>query len=293
MSAMPQTSIDTRPERPLGPRRWKWAIAIVIAIATIWSISGLDVSVDRVLSAPGDAWDIVKLMWRPAFSKEIERGVLGKVLESVYIAWVGTVIGAIISLPLSFLAASNVAPRIIRLPTRQLFNAIRSVPELIVAVILLGVTGLGPWAGALAIGLHSVGTLGKLSSEAIESIDAGPIEAVDAVGGRWVSAMRWAVFPQILPVVVSYWLFRFEINVRASAVLGMIGAGGIGAELVAQLNFRNFPEVGAVLLITIATVVTIDLLSSALRRRIIQGGTGTDRSKSDELIDNLTGISLG
>ncbi len=293
MTADSQISTEARPQRPVAARRWKWAIATAIITATIWSISGLDVSIERVLSAPGDAWAIVRLMWTPAFSTEIERGVLGKVLESVYIAWIGTVIGAVISLPLSFLAASNVTPRIVRLPMRQLFNAIRSVPELIVAVILLGVTGLGPWAGALAIGLHSVGTLGKLSSEAIESIDAGPIEAVDAVGGRWVSAMRWAVLPQILPVVVSYWLFRFEINVRASAVLGMIGAGGIGAELVAQLNFRNFPEVGAVLLITIITVVTIDLLSSALRRRIIQGGAGEDRSKSGELIDDLTGIALG
>jgi len=293
MAAETHVSPTTRPERPLAPRRWKWAIAIIIAIATIWSISGLDASIERVLSAPADAWDVVRRMWPPAFSKEIERGVLGKVLESVYIAWIGTVIGAVISLPLSFLAASNVAPRIVRLPTRQLFNAIRSVPELIVAVILLGVTGLGPWAGALAIGIHSVGTLGKLSSEAIESIDAGPIEAVGAVGGRWVSAMRWAVLPQILPVVVSYWLFRFEINVRASAVLGMIGAGGIGAELVAQLNFRNFPEVGAVLLLTVITVVTIDLLSSAVRRRIIQGGSATDRNRSNELVDDLTGISLG
>ncbi len=293
MTADSHISTEARPQRPVAARRWKWAIATAIIGATIWSVSGLDVSIERVMSAPGDAWAIVRLMWTPAFSTEIKRGVLGKVLESVYIAWIGTVIGAIISLPLSFLAASNVTPRVVRLPMRQLFNAIRSVPELIVAVILLGVTGLGPWAGALAIGLHSVGTLGKLSSEAIESIDAGPIEAVDAVGGRWVSAMRWAVLPQILPVVVSYWLFRFEINVRASAVLGMIGAGGIGAELVAQLNFRNFPEVGAVLLITIVTVVTIDLLSSALRRRIIQGGTGEDRSKSGELIDDLTGIALG
>ena len=292
MAHTSQAPTDLRPKMPLAPRRWKLAITALIAIATVWSISGLNASIDRVLSAPGDAWHIIRLTWPPAFSNEIERGVLGKVLESVYIAWIGTVIGAIISLPLSFLAASNVAPRIVRLPVRQLFNAIRSVPELIVAVILLAVTGLGPWAGALAIGLHSVGTLGKLSSEAIESIDAGPIEAVDASGGRWVSAMRWAVLPQILPVVVSYWLFRFEINVRASAVLGMIGAGGVGAELVAQLNFRNFPEVGAVLFVTIIAVVTIDLLSGALRRRIIQGGSVDDHSRY-ELLDDLTGISLG
>jgi len=293
MAATEQADTVARPERPVSPLVWKWAIATLILVAATWSVTGLDVSLHRLLTAPGDAWRIIKQMWTPAFSVEIERGVLGKVLESVYVAWIGTVIGAILSLPLSFLAASNVSPRWVRIPTRQLFNAIRSVPELIVAMILIGVTGLGPWAGAMAIGLHSVGTLGKLSSEAIESIDGGPIEAVNASGGQWVSAMRWAVLPQVLPVVVSYWLFRFEINVRASAVLGLIGAGGVGSELVAQLNFRNFPEVGAVLLLTIATVVTIDLLSSALRRRIIQGGTGADRSRNAAVANDLTGISLG
>ncbi len=292
MAATQSTPVETRPERPLGPRLWRWAIAIVILIAAVWSVTGLNVSVDRLLNAPDDAWNVLKRMWPPAFSIEIKRGVIGKVLQSVYIAWVGTVIGALISLPLSFMAAGNVSPRLIRYPIRQLFNAIRSVPELIVAVILIAVTGLGPWAGALAIGLHSIGTLGKLSSEAVENIDPGPIEAVDAAGGRWISAMRWAVFPQVLPVVVSYWLFRFEINVRASAVLGLIGAGGIGSELVSQLNFRNFPEVGAVLFVTIVAVITIDLLSSALRRAIIQGGTGQDPSRSVEVLDDLTGISF-
>jgi len=290
--AGPVPSIE-RPERPLAPRVWKWAIAVFILVAAAWSVSGLDVSIDRLISAPTDAWNILKRMWPPDFATEIDRGVIGKVLESVYIAWIGTVIGAVVSLPLAFLAASNVSPKIIRLPVRQLFNAIRAVPELIVAMIILGVTGLGPWAGALAIGIHSIGTLGKLSSEAIESIDPGPIEAVEATGGRWISAMRWAVFPQVLPTVVSYWLFRFEINVRASAVLGMIGAGGVGSELVSQLNFRNFPEVGAVLFVTVVAVISIDTLSSMVRRRIIQGGTGEDPSRSGEALDDLTGISLG
>jgi len=290
--AGPTPSVE-RPERPLAPRVWKWVIAVFILVAAAWSITGLNVSIERLVDAPGDAWNILKRMWPPDFATEIDRGVIGKVLESVYIAWIGTVIGAAVSLPLAFLAASNVSPKLIRLPIRQLFNAIRSVPELIVAMIILGVTGLGPWAGALAIGIHSIGTLGKLSSEAIESIDAGPIEAVEAVGGRWISAMRWAVFPQVLPTVVSYWLFRFEINVRSSAVLGMIGAGGVGSELVSQLNFRNFPEVGAVLFVTVVAVITIDTLSSMVRRRIIQGGTGGDQSRSSEALDDLTGISLG
>ena len=260
-----------------------------------WSLTGLDITLDRVLGAPADAWDIFKRLWPPAIDEALDRGVVGKVFESVYIAWIGTIIGAILSLPLAFLAATNVAPRWIRIPVRQLFNAIRAVPELIVAVIFIPITGLGPWAGTLAIGLHSVGTLGKWATEAIEGVDTGPLEAVEATGGRWVSGMRWGILPQIMPIVASFWLFRFEINVRASAVLGMIGAGGVGAELVSQLMFRNFSAVGAVLGITVLVVLTIDTMSAAVRRRIIQGagqtpGDGLDEDRNAAALADLTGL---
>jgi len=219
------------------------------------------------------------------------RGAVGKVFESVYIAWIGTVIGAVLSLPLAFMAAHNVAPIWIRVPIRQLFNAIRAVPELILAVILIPITGLGPWAGTLAIGIHSIGTLGKWATESIESIDSGPIEAVESTGGRWVNSMRWAVFPQVMSTISSYWLFRFEINVRASAVLGMIGAGGVGSELVSHLVFRDFPAASAVLVLTVGVVLTIDTISASVRRRIITGSVGSDdSSRSAEALSDLTGI---
>ncbi|MEZ5246270.1 MAG: phosphonate ABC transporter, permease protein PhnE [Acidimicrobiales bacterium] len=282
------TAARTRPAPPRGSQVFRLAMVVVIGLAFVWGVSGLDASWTRLRTAPGDAWAIIRLMWPPDFATEIDRGVLGKVLESVYIAWVGTVIAATLSLPLAFLASNNVSPSFVRLPIRQLFNVIRAVPELIVAVVLLGVVPLGPWAGALAIGLHSIGTLGKLSSEEIESSDHGPVEAVEACGGTFVSRVRWGVLPQVMPQITSYWLFRFEINVRASAVLGMIGAGGVGSELIAQLNFRNFPQVGAVLIITIAVVVFIDTVSSAIRKRIIAGTSG-DPSRMMELIRDLGG----
>ena len=249
----------------------------------------------RLLSAPGDAWTIFRQMAPPAFSEAVDRGVPGKILESVHIAWIGTLIGAVLSLPLAFLAAGNVASVWVRTPVRQLFNAIRAVPELILAVILIPITGLGPWAGALAIGVHSVGTLGKWATETIEGIDPGPLEAVAATGGRWVSRMRWGVLPQVLPAVTSQWLFRFEINVRASAVLGMIGAGGVGAELVSQLVFRNFPAVGAVLFMTIVVVLAIDTVSASVRRRIIRGtdssaNSDIDQDRNQAAMADLTGV---
>ena len=289
------TTTDYAAPRPLPPgkvRTRRWVIALVIVVATVWSVSGLQVTLDRLLGAPGDAWAILRQMTPPAFSEVYERGALGKIMESVYIAWIGTIIGAALSLPLAFLAAHNVAPHWVRVPIRQLFNAIRAVPELILAVIFIPITGLGAWAGTMAIGIHSIGTLGKWAAESIESIDDGPIEAVEACGGRWASEMRWAVLPQVMPNIASYWLFRFEINVRASAVLGMIGAGGVGSELVLHLSFRNFPAACAVLLMTITVVLTIDTVSAAVRRRIIRGATGTgeEASRSTEALVDLTGL---
>ena len=292
MSTATAEQTETRPTRPPGASTRRWVIAVVITAASIWSVTGIDITLDRLLSAPGDAWAIFKQMFPPAFANVYERGAVGKVLESVYIAWIGTIIGAALSLPLAFMAANNVAPRWVREPIRQLFNAIRAVPELILAGILIPVTGLGAWAGTLAIGLHSVGTLGKWATESIESVDTGPIEAVEACGGQWVSGMRWAVAPQVMPTITSYWLFRFEINVRASAVLGMIGAGGVGSELVSHLVFRNFPEAFAVLLMTIVMVITIDTVSGAVRRRIIRGSTSSTsgESRSAEAVMDVTGL---
>ena len=295
MTATHTPSTVPRPSPPTGVRSRRALIALALIVGGAWSLTGLDITLDRVLGAPADAWDIFKRLWPPAIDEALDRGVVGKVFESVYIAWIGTIIGAILSLPLAFLAATNVAPRWIRIPVRQLFNAIRAVPELIVAVIFIPITGLGPWAGTLAIGLHSVGTLGKWATEAIEGVDTGPLEAVEATGGRWVSGMRWGILPQIMPIVASFWLFRFEINVRASAVLGMIGAGGVGAELVSQLMFRNFSAVGAVLGITVLVVLTIDTMSAAVRRRIIQGagqtpGDGLDEDRNAAALADLTGL---
>ena len=285
-----------RPRRPLAGRNWRIGIAVVLIIAAMWSWTGLDASLRDVIDAPGKGWKIVRHMWPPDFETVYERGAVGKIFESLYVAWIGTMIGAIVSFPLSFFGAGNVAPGAFRVPIRMLFNAIRAVPELIVAMLLLTVTGLGPWAGALAIGLHSVGTLGKLSTEVIETSDEGPLEAISAAGGTFIERMRWGMVPQVLPTVIGYWLFRFEINVRASAVLGLIGAGGIGGELVSQLNFRNFPQVGAVLLMVIAMVMIIDTISGFARRRIIAGSErkiDDDQSASLEMIRDLGGSTLG
>lgn len=260
-----------RPERPLRPRLVRWGIMAAVLIPTLWSVLGLRISWEQVLSAPADIWAIFTQMVPPDFSPEAIERALPKILESLWIAWIGTLIGAFFSFFLAFLAATNVTPAWLSTLVRQVLNAIRAVPELLVAMILIPVTGLGAFTGALALGIHSIGTLGKLSSEVIEGADDGPVEAVSSVGGTKIEEMRFGMVPQVMPSIVAYWLYRFEINVRASAVLGVVGAGGIGAELVAQLRFRDFSRAGTVLFLTVLVVLSIDTVSARVRRRIISG----------------------
>jgi phosphonate transport system permease protein len=266
-SAPPQL----RPEEPLGPKLWRWGITLAIVIPLIWSAAGLNVSGDRLLSAPSDIWNIVHRLFPPDLSPEVVQRALPKVMESLFIAWVGTMIAAFLSLPLAILAARNLTTKGSSFIIRQLFVLIRSVPELLLAMVLIPVTGVGPWTGVLAIGIHSIGTLGRLSSEVIEGIDPGPVEAIASAGGGRLAQIRFGVLPQVMATIMAYWLYRFEINIRASAVLGAVGVGGIGAELIAQMQFRNFDRVGTALFLTIAVVLAIDTVSARLRRRIITG----------------------
>jgi len=264
------TAVEARPKEPRGPKIIKWAITLAILIPFIWSVAGLEVSIDRVWAAPGQVWALISGMFPPDFS-DMGR-LMAKLLESIYVAWIGTMIGAIFSFPAGFMAASNIAPKWMVGPTRAILSGIRAFPELILAVIFIVPFGLGPFTGAMAIGLHSIGTLGKLTSEVIEGVDDGPVEAIQSSGGTRLQQMRFGVVPQAMPNIVAYWLYRFEINVRASAVLGLVGAGGIGAEIVARLRFRDdWPKAGAALLLTVVAVLLIDAASASIRRRIITG----------------------
>jgi phosphonate transport system permease protein len=285
-------ALDAPVERPSPPGSWwkRIAAAVAIALVLLWGLSGLDVSSDALRRAPGNIWRIIELSWPPDFATVLDRGALGKVFESVYIAWTGTVIAAVLSLPLAFLGASNVAPRWLRVIIRQAFIIIRAFPELILATIFLAVVGLGPWAGALAIGFASVGTLGKWTSESIEEAPMGPVEAITASGGRNVSTVRWGLLPQVFPTIVAHWLFRFEINVRASAIFGLIGAGGIGGEISSQVQFRNWENVSAVLIMVVVMVLVIDTVSGAVRRRILTGSTRGTKEASRVALGDLGGF---
>jgi phosphonate transport system permease protein len=193
-------------------------------------------------------------------------------LESLQIAWLGTVIGAIVSLPLGFFGARNVSSGWVSNVMRQILNAIRAFPEVILAIaIMIPIAGIGPVPGALALGVHSIGTLGKLTAEVIEGIDPGPVEAVRATGGGPLQVQRWGVLPQVLPEIIAFWLYRFEINIRASAILGVVGAGGIGFVLQQAITFTRFERAGLIIIVVVVVTIMVDTISGWVRRRIIEG----------------------
>ncbi|PWS36832.1 phosphonate ABC transporter, permease protein PhnE [Falsiroseomonas bella] len=190
-------------------------------------------------------------------------------LDTILIAYTGTVLGAAAALLLSFPAASTLAPRWAVGASRRVLELARTVPTLVFALIFVYAFGLGPLAGVMAIALHSMGALGKLFAEVHENADLRPVEAVRAAGGSWGEAMRFGVLPQSLPGLLSFGLLRFEINVREASVLGIVGAGGIGEELYLSVRQFSYPDISAILLLLLATVTAIDLLCAALRRRVI------------------------
>jgi phosphonate transport system permease protein len=259
---------DARPRKPMRlARNGIWLVATLVVVAAFWSI---DISWDALLTMPQRLLHYLGLMFLPpAWAKLPD--ALSATMLSVAMAWFGTMLGIVVSFPLSLLAARGLMPAIVRWPVRGIFAVLRAVPEVVIAVLMLSVTGLTAYTGALAIALGSIGTLGKWGYESFESVDRGAIEAVTATGGSRVQIMRWGVWPNAKPDVLAFWLYRFEISVRASAILGLIGAGGIGKMLIDNIQFRIWDVVGVLMIVVIVVTMTIDQISGTVRHRIIAG----------------------
>jgi phosphonate transport system permease protein len=190
--------------------------------------------------------------------------------ETLMMAYVGTALGAIGAFFLCFLAAANVSPRPwLRTLVRRFCELCRTVPELVFALMFVISFGLGPIAGVLAVAIHTLGALGKLFAEVVENIDMKPVEGVTATGASWTAAMRYGAVPQTLSNFVSYALLRFEINVRGATVMGFVGAGGIGMDLVEAIRKFYYSDVSAILLLIVITVSVIDTVTGMVRHRLI------------------------
>lgn len=190
--------------------------------------------------------------------------------ETVVIAYVGTLSGFFIAFCTSFLASRNmVRAATVWMIVRRVLELLRTVPDLVFAMLFVVAFGLGPLPGVLAITLHSAGTLGKLFTEVVESIDLKPVEGVRAAGGSWLAQVRFGALPQVLSNFASYALLRLEINVRGAAVIGFVGAGGIGQDLLIAIRKFYYQDVSAMLVLIIVCVMLLDMISERLRHRLL------------------------
>jgi phosphonate transport system permease protein len=197
-------------------------------------------------------------------------GWLKLLAETLLVAYTGTCLGAFGSLVFCFLATANLQQNtIVRFFTRRTFEFCRTVPDIVFALLFVYALGLGPIPGVLAIGIHTFGALGKQFAEVVENIDLGPVEGVRATGGSWVEQIRFGVLPQVSSNFVSYTLLRFEINVRSASVMGFVGAGGIGKELLSSIRQFYYSDISAILLMIIVTVFAIDLSTERFRYRLL------------------------
>ena len=192
--------------------------------------------------------------------------VINATVETLMIAFAGTFFAVVISLPLGFLAASNVTPGWVSHPTRWFLGFLRSIPLIVVAILFVVAVGLGPFPGVLAIAFHSIGMLGKFYAEEFETAEQGIVNAISGTGATWLQTIRFGLFPQSIPQVVGFTVYRFEMNFRDAAVLGLVGAGGIGYYIQLYVRGFQYEKVAVLLLVIIAVVTLLDQLSFWVRK---------------------------
>jgi phosphonate ABC transporter permease subunit PhnE len=247
--------------------RGRWAGWAAVLAVFVWSAVATEVSIGRMVEGLPFMWDFLRRMVPP------DPSVLGNAIrgaiQTIQIAIVGTVVAAVLALPVGFAAARNAAPRWLFYTSRLLLNAFRAVDTLVYALFFVAAVGLGPFPGVLAVIVYTTTVLAKLYSEAIEAIEPGPVEAVRATGATALQVLRWGVLPQLVPQFLSFTLYRFETNIRAAAVLGFVGAGGIGFYVQTYLRLLNYPAAASVLLVLVGLVMVVDFASSRLRARLV------------------------
>lgn len=243
-----------------------WAVAILGIYW--WSAEGTRLNLYTLIEGLQGVGDIFSRMFPPRL--DVLPKLIDPAVETVQISIWGTTLGVLLSIPLGILAAKNVTPnRLTYVLGRQILNLLRAIPEMVMALIFVASVGLGPFPGVLAVAFHSTGMLGKFLADSIENVDPGPLEALTATGARSKQIFAYAIVPQILPEFVSLCLFRWEMNFRSSTVLGIVGAGGLGFELITSMRLFRYQEMTTIILLILAFVALVDFLASRIRKRII------------------------
>ena len=265
---MSETAYPTswrRPPQIVKDRRWRIALQIGIALYLVLAIGSLEVDWQRVAVGLERGQRFIMGFLQPDFTSrwgDISRGLV----ESLTMTLTSTVVGVIISVPIGVGAARNLAPRAVYLVCRSIIAVSRSLQEVIIAIFLVAMFGFGPFAGFLTLSFATIGFLAKLLADDIEEIDETQAEAIKATGASWLQLVNYAVQPQVMPRLIGLSLYRLDINFRESAVIGIVGAGGIGATLNTAIDRYEYDSAGAVLLIIIGIVMVAEYGSSYLRK---------------------------
>jgi phosphonate transport system permease protein len=257
------------PRVDLEPKRgWIWYFswaALLIMLAASWN--GADMRPLDLLRDSGNMKSYASDFFPPNFSQW--RLYVSEMLITLQIAVWGTALAVVTAVPMALLASANIVPWWIYQPMRRFMDGCRAINEMVFAMLFVVAVGLGPFAGVLALWVHTTGVLAKLFSEAVEAIDPQPVEGIRSTGAFALHEIVYGVLPQVMPLWISYTLYRFESNVRSASVVGMVGAGGIGVVLWEIIRGFQYAETCAVMLIIIVTVSVIDLVSARIRKVLV------------------------
>lgn len=254
-----------KPPQMIRSRGLRMALAVGAVIYLVLAISTIDVNWTRVIAGMDRAQRFITGFLQPDFTTRW-RDISNGLMESLTMTFTSTVFGVMISVPIGVGAARNVAPRAVYLFCRAIIAVSRALQEIIVAIFFVALFGFGAFAGFLTLSFATIGFIGKLLAEDIEDIDEAQAEAIRATGASWLQLINYAIQPQVMPRLLGLSLYRLDINFRESAVIGIVGAGGIGAALNTSLSRYEYSSAGAILLIIIAVVMVSEYSSGYLRR---------------------------
>ncbi len=257
------------------PRNYQYMvfISIILIGLFIWSVSTVELT-QLQSSGLQIAANIISGIFNPNLELLVNfttTGVPYLLIETIAIAFLGTIIGAILAIPLAFLSSSNVVPKPIAFLTKILLIAIRTIPAIVYGLMFIRVTGPGPFAGVLTMSLTSIGMLAKLYADVIEDLDISVLESMTSIGCSLFEKIRYGIVPQLFAMFLSIVIYRFDMNLRDAAVLGLVGAGGIGAPLIFAMNAYRWEEVGSILIGLVLLILMVEYMSNKIRSKLVRG----------------------
>lgn len=254
-------------------KRYIATVTIIVSLLFIWSISAV-----HLQNMEESGWSIAISIISGILHPDLDllfnfstQGVMYLLIETMAIAFLGTMIGSILAIPLAFLSASNIVPKPIAAVTRLLLIGIRTIPALVYGLMFIRVTGPGPFAGVLTISLMSIGMLAKLFVDVIEDLDTTILESMTSIGCSTIEKIRYGILPQLFSMFLSIIIYRFDMNLREASILGLVGAGGIGAPLIFAMSAYRWTEVGAILIGLVVLILVVELLSNRIRTKLVRG----------------------